>query len=188
MHGRFSLLSGLLLSVAAPAAPPRHSWRIYKADPDLKAEVCYPADLLRPHHNRKNRGVIDLIGSGGAEDLVEARPDKHTTLRDELRYSLGWVTDQAPRVLHVEGNPGIVREDYAPAMKVISSLVKTDFFVYTAEDNKMIQYEWRSHLDHAYKGLLIIYPKSRAAEWKGVPERMRACFRSLGPITDPNMW
>lgn len=151
---RVGALGLILISVAATGAAPRHRWRIYKADPDLKVEVCYPADLLHVHHNKKNEGSIDLTGAGDAEVLIEARPDKHTTLRDELRYSLGWTTEPAPRFLHVEGNPGIVREDDTPPMKITSSIVKADFYIYTAENNKMIEYEWKAHLVMPIRGSL----------------------------------
>ena len=98
-----SVLALFLLCEAAGAASSRHHWRIYQADPDIKVSVCYPADLLHVHHNNKNEGEIDLSGAEGAEVLVNGRPDKYTTLKDELSYSIAvssggpsWIHDPAP--------------------------------------------------------------------------------------------
>jgi hypothetical protein len=180
------LTAGLLVcSASASAAHQRHNWRVYQADPDMRAQVCYPADLLHIHHNKKDEGLIDLVGADDAEVLIGGRSDKYTTLRAELRYSLG-VSTSGPSWVH-ESGPGLtpLHWDDTPQLKVTSSIVTKNSYLYVAENARTVLIEWGIHVDHAIKQLLIIYPKSRAAAWKGVPEHMRSCFKSLGPITNP---
>lgn len=185
MSNLWKLTAGLLLFSASASAAQQHKWRRYTADEDTKAQVCYPADLLHVHHNVKDEGAIDLEGAGDAEVLLLGRPDKYTTLRAELRYSLGEATS-GPRWIHQSG-PGLTPLvwDDTPRLKVTSSIVTKKSYLYVAENAQTVEVEWGIHVDRAIKKLLIVYPKSQAVKWKGVPEHMRSCFRSLGPITNP---
>jgi hypothetical protein len=184
MRIRLGLLSGLLLlSTTAPAAPSHHRWRIYRDGPDANAEVCYPADLLRIRHDEHRWTNTWLMGADEAEVLVESRSDKYTTLQKELEYSLAFDTEPAAKPAKIWGDPAT--PDYTLTVKITKKSVKPDWYLYIGENKTIITYVWRYHVDHAFKGFQIIYPKSHKASWEGVPERMRACFKSLGPMTDP---
>ena len=175
----------LLLCESSGAASSRRHWRIYQADPRTKVSVCYPTDLLRTHPNKEYKGWTDLEGAGGATVLLNGRPDKYTTLKGEMRYSIA-ESSGGPRWIHDPG-PGLtpLRFFNFPKMKITSSVVNQDSYHYVMEDKEEVLISWGIHIDHAIKSLLISYPKSHASAWKGVPERMRSCFKSLGPITNP---
>lgn len=186
MRLRLSLIMALLLLCEpAGSASARRHWRIYQHDPDIKISVCYPTDLLRTRPDTEYKGWIDLNGAGGATVLLNGRPDKYTTLKDEMRHSIAEFSG-GPRWIHDPG-PGLtpLRFYNSPRMKITSSMVTQDSYLYVMEDKKEVIIDWAIHVDHAIKDLFISYPKSRAAAWKGVPERMRSCFKSLGPITNP---
>lgn len=179
------IAGGFLLAAPVSAVNQRHHWRLYNADPDMRAQVCYPADLLRVHHNKEGEGEVDLVGADDAQVLIGGRRDQYTTLRAELRYSLGVFTS-GPGYVH-ESGPGLtpLHWDDTPQLKVTSSIVTPESYLYVAENAQTVLIDWGIHVDHAIKQLLVVYPKSRAAAWKGVPEHMRSCFKSLGPITNP---
>lgn len=184
MRTLLGLASGLLLlSATATAAPPRHHWRIYRAHPDLKAEVCYPADLLRVHHDKDEWANTWLMGPDDAEVALESRSDKYTTLRKELSHSLLENTTPSARPAKVPGYPAV--PDYSLTVTVTKSIIKPNSYTYIGENRKIVIYVWRYYVDHAFKGFTIIYPKSNASTWKGIPEKMPECFKSLGPITNP---
>lgn len=166
------LLAATLLVPLHPAEAQKRVWRTYVGTPSDKVSVCYPADLLRPHRNRKGDDKIDLsspAGPTGGEVLIFGRPEKRadrgTTVQDEFEYSL--------------------HEEATMHSKILRRELKPDAFFLVSEATGLITYAWGVQVDHSVKQLHISYPAARAAQWKGVPERMRACFRSLGPITDP---
>lgn len=186
MRIRLGLVSGLLLlSSAASAAPPRHHWRIYRAQPDFKVEVCYPADLLRVRHDEHRWANTWLMGPDGGEVIVESRSDKYTTLQEELKNSLAFDTEPADKPAKIWGDPAT--PDYTITVRIAKKIVRPDWYLYIGENKRIIKYVWKQYMDHAFKGFWLMYYKSHATAWKGVPEQMRACFKSLGPITNPNL-
>ena len=182
-RGLAALLS-LLVTAASAAPPQQHRWQTYRAQADLKVEVCYPADLLRVHHDQQEWDNTWLMGPDGGEVLVDSRSEKYTTLSKELNRSIDYFTNPYPIVKH-SGDDAVM--DYSRTVKIIKKTVRADWYIFTGENKKIVVYSWRYYVDHAFKGFDIIYPKSNAAAWAGIPERMRACFKSLGPITNPNL-
>jgi hypothetical protein len=185
MRIRLILALGLtLFSASAAAASLRHRWRIYRADPDLKVSVCYPADLLHSHHDENDPGVVSLAGDD-AHVFILAHPDKYTDLKSELDHSLA-ENSGGPRWIHETG-PGITPLHYVkiPQMRLKSSIVNRKFYLYEADDGNDIIIEFAIHVDHAIKIMEIQYPKAHALAWRGVAERMRSCFKSFGPVTNP---
>jgi hypothetical protein len=147
-------------------------WRTYVGEPSSKVSVCYPSDLLAPYRSRKRRHEIDLASPAGPSEgsaILFGRPDKRadrgTTVPDELQYALNQEKMTHARILHKESTP--------------------DSYFYISKDNGSLTYAWGVHVDRSVKQLLVSFPAAKTAQWKGVPQRMRACFRSLGPITDP---
>lgn len=178
----------LLLCDSAGATSGRRQWRLYQPDPDSKISVCYPSDLLHVHRNKEYKAykdLFDLTGADGATVLAGGRPDKYTTLQDQMRSSITEFSG-GPRWIHDPG-PGLtpLRFYNIPRMKITSSMVTRDSYLYVMENREEVITEWGIHVDNAIKTLFISYPKSHASAWKGVPERMRSCFKSLGPITNP---
>jgi hypothetical protein len=166
------LLTAALLLPLFPVQAQKRVWRTYVGDPSSKVSVCYPTDLLRPHLHRKARNEVDLISPAGVtegEANIWGRPDKRvdrgTTVQDEFEYSLNQEKRDHAKILHKELNP--------------------DSFFYVSKVTGLITYVWGVHVDRSVKQLQITYPAAQAARWKSVPEHMRACFHSLGPITDP---
>jgi len=170
--GRIAILITVaLLWPFHPAQAEKRVWRTYEGDPSSKVSVCYPSDLLAPYRNRK-RHKIDLASPGGSTEataILFGRPDKRgdrgTTVPDELEWALNQEKSTRARILQKEVTP----ESY--------------FYISTGDGS--LDYGWGVHVDHSVKQLFVSFPVARAAQWKGVPERMRACFRSLGPVTDP---
>lgn len=185
MRVRLGLALGLfLLPSAAAALSPGHRWRIYRAEADDKAEVCYPADLLHVRHDEHSWSNTWLMGPDDAEVIVQSRSDKYTTLSEEMKNSIE--IDTSPGYPPPEFIGDEPKADYKVIFKITRRIVKPDWYLYTGENKKFILYVWRHRVDHAFKGFWMVYPKSNAAAWKGIPERLRACFKSLGPITNPN--
>ena len=186
MRIRLGFLSGLLLlSATASAAPSHHRWRIYRDSRDANAEVCYPADLLRVRHDEHDWANSWLMGPDGGEVIVESRSDKYTTLQEELKNSLAFNTEPAAKPAKILGDPAT--PDYTLTVKITKKIIKPDWYLYIGENKRINTYVWRQHIDHTFRGFSLMYYKSHAAAWKGVPEHMRACFKSLGPITNPNL-
>ena len=170
--GRIAILvTAALLLPLNPAQAQKRVWRTYVGNPSSKVSVCYPGDLLVPYRNRKHH-EIDLASPAGpneGEAILFGRPDKRadrgTTVQDELEYALNQEKMTHSRILHKEFTP--------------------ESYFYISKADGSLTYAWGVHVDRSVKQLLVTYPAARAAQWKGIPERMRACFRSLGPITDP---
>jgi len=123
------------------------------------------------------------MGPDGGEVLVDSRSEKYTTLQEELKNSLAFNTEPAAKPAKIWGDPAT--PDYTLTVKIIKKIVRPDWYLYIGENKRITEYVWRHYVDHAFKGFSIMYYKSHAEAWKGVPERMRACFKSLGPITNP---
>lgn len=183
---RLGLVSILVLTGGSASATSGHRhWRVYEANPDIKVSVCYPTDLLHTRRNKEYEGWIDLSGHGGATVFLNGRPEKYVSLKDQLEHALDQLPG-GPRYIH-ESGPGLTPVHYfdIPRKKITSSIVKPEWYLYVAEDKNEVLVDYGIHVDHAIKQLSITYPRSKKAEWRGVAERMRSCFKSLGPITNP---